>query len=87
MILVEDAAREIDVLSPTERALLCCIYKTSSRSKIAGLVAGETADAIVGGLIRDERGRAAVAKLLQVTLEMHVDFNESDYFEAIRRKE
>lgn len=87
MILVEDAAREIDALAPLERAYLCCIYKTSSRSKIAGMVAAETADAIVGGLIRDERGRAAVAKLLEVTLEMHVDFNEGDYFEEIRRKE
>lgn len=86
MILVEDVAREIDALSPVERAFLCCIYKTSTRSKLAGLIAAETADAIVGGLIRDERGRAAVAKLLEVTLEMHVDFNESDYFEEIRRK-
>lgn len=86
MILVEDAAREIDALSPTQRALLCCIYKTSSRSKVAGIIAAETADAIVGGLIKDERGRAAVAKLLEVHLEMHIDFNESDYFEETRGK-
>lgn len=84
MILVDDAARQIDALSPIERALLCCIYETSSRRKLAGLVAAETADAIAGGLIRDERGQAAVAKFLEVTLEMHIDFNEGDYFEELR---
>lgn len=87
MILVDDAAREIDALTPIQRALLCCMYKTTSRGKLAGLVARDTSEAIFGGLLKEERGRAAVAKLIEVHLEMHLDFVEGEYFKELHRGE
>lgn len=80
MILVDEAAREIDALEPPRRALLCCIYKTAARDKLAATIASETADAIRGGLITRERGREAVARLIEVHLDMYIDDIESDYF-------
>lgn len=80
MILADDVARELDALEPPQRALLCCIYKTAARDKLAATIAAETAEAIRGGLFARERGREAVARLVALHLELCIDDLESHYF-------
>jgi hypothetical protein len=80
MILADDVARELDALDPPQRALLCCIYKTADRDKLAATIAAETAQAIRGGLFTRERGREAVARLVALHLELCIDDLESHYF-------
>lgn len=80
LVLVEDAAREIDRLDQYRRVLLTCVYKTAERDQLAATVARETSDALFGGLIRDKRGGEAVAEFLDFHLSIFADDVDEIYF-------
>ena len=82
--LIDDARAEVDALDEIQRALLCCMYETSERDILARLIADDTEEAIDGELVsRGKHGREAVAQVIEVHLQIHIDTIEGNYWEGV----
>lgn len=82
--LIDDARAELDELDEMQRVILCCMYETSDRATLARLIADDTEEAIDGELVsRGKRGREAVAQLIEVHLQIHIDTIEGNYWEGV----
>ena len=84
--LIDDARAELDALDELQRVILCCMYETSDRGALARRLADDTEEAIDGELVsRGRRGREAVAQVIEVHLQIHIDTIEGNYWEGVTR--
>jgi hypothetical protein len=78
--LRELAAEYVDEMPARDRALVCCMFRTNRRERVASLTAKLATKAIVDGLVARSEPKQAIQRVLDVHLAAYTDHVDAHYF-------